>query len=131
MRIANHWYALVRPVVNSILSASLIAGGFEEEIIEDIKGYGTVKVMMRIARFKLIVNPMKKKVALKPEAIPLRWGGTAPMIELMLGELNRPIPAPKMTRSSANWAYEVRGFVIESRYSERLIIAKPEVVNAT
>lgn len=102
LRIANHWYALVRPVVNSILSASLMAGGFDDEIIEEIKGYGTVKVMMRIARFRLSVKPMKKKVALKPEAIPLRWGGTAPIIELMLGELKRPIPAPKMTRSSAN-----------------------------
>src|SRR5215471_17985693 len=38
-------------------------------------------------------------VILSPEAIPLRLGGTDPMIELVFGETNMPHPIPKTARA--------------------------------
>src|SRR6266571_4548321 len=73
--------------------------GIEErsgaEMICVTMAYGTVKVVMRMARFRLTVYPMLKNVARNPEAIPRRDAGTDPMIELMFGDAKKPRPAPK------------------------------------
>ena len=41
---------------------------------------------------------MVRTVEIIPEATPRRWGGTAPMMALLLGEAKRPLPNP--TRKS-------------------------------
>src|SRR5712692_9507238 len=82
---ASHRYVVLIPCAKSIRSASEIEAVFPDEMICVTSMYGTVKVVMRIARFKLIVYPTLKNVARNPEAIPRRSGGTDPMIELMFG----------------------------------------------
>jgi len=67
-----------------------------DEIIDDTKEYGIIADMTKIARFKLIVKPTLKKMALTAEATPLCFAGTEPITELMLGEENIPMPAPKI-----------------------------------
>src|SRR5437870_8790485 len=100
-----------------------------EVIVCETSAYGTVKVVMRIARFRLIVYPTLKKVARNPDATPRRCGGTDPMIELMLGEAKNPRPAPKSNMYPTRCEYGVDSSAVEKRNRERLMIAKPEVVN--
>ena len=92
---ASHRYVVLIPCAKSIRSASEIEAVFPDEMICVTSMYGTVKVVMRIARFRLIVYPTLKNVARNPEAIPRRSGGTDPMIELMFGDAKNPRPAPK------------------------------------
>src|SRR6267143_4042318 len=96
-------------------SASVIAAGSGEEMIRLTMAYGTVNVVMRIARFKLTVYPMLKNVARKPEAIPRRSGGTEPMIELMFGEAKNPSPAPKSIMYVTRCEYGVEASVVENK----------------
>src|SRR5437667_12118254 len=100
-----------------------------EVIICETSAYGTVKVVMRIARFRLIVYPTLKKVARNPDATPRRCGGTDPMIELMLGEAKNPRPAPKSNMYPTRCEYGADSSVVEERNRERLITAQPEGVN--
>lgn len=51
---------------------------------------------MSIASPKLEVSPMFASVILNPEAIPRRFAGTEPMIELTFGETQSPVPTPKI-----------------------------------
>src|SRR5207244_12292906 len=90
--------------------------------------YGTLKVVMRIARFKLIVYPTLKNVARNPDAIPRRSGGTDPMIELMFGDAKNPRPAPKSNMYATRCEYGVDSSVVENRKRYRLMTAKPDVV---
>src|SRR5713226_5762966 len=92
---ASQRYVVLMPWAKRIRSASEIPAVFPDAMICVTRAYGTVKVVMRIARFRLIVYPTLKKVARKPDAIPRRSGGTDPMIELMFGEAKNPRPAPK------------------------------------
>src|SRR5207244_13089122 len=99
-----------------------------EVIICETSEYGTVKVVVRIARFKLIVYPTLKKVARNPDAMPRRSGGTDPMIELMFGDAKNPRPAPKSNMYATRCEYGVDSSVVENRKRDRLMTAKPEVV---
>src|SRR5712691_1939840 len=105
-----------------------MAAGSGDEMIRLTRAYGTVNVVMRIARFKLTVYPMLKNVARKPEAIPRRSGGTDPMIELMFGEAKKPRPAPKSIMYTTRYEYGVEASAVENSRRERLMIANPEVV---
>ena len=51
---ASHRYVVFKPCANKILSASEIPVP-PDEMIRVTSAYGTVKVVTRIARFKLIV----------------------------------------------------------------------------
>src|SRR5213596_4243293 len=88
-----------------------------EVIICETSAYGTVKVVMRIARFKLIVYPTLKNVARNPDAIPRRSGGTDPMIELMFGDAKNPRPAPNRIRYATNTEYGVKASVVANNTS--------------
>jgi len=59
---------------------------------------GTVNVIIKTAKFKLMTKPTLKKVALNADAIPLLSAGTELMIELTFGETNAPQPIPKATK---------------------------------
>ena len=59
---------------------------------------GTVNVMIKIAKFRLMTKPTLKKVDLIADAIPLLSAGTELMIELTFGETNAPQPIPKVTK---------------------------------
>src|SRR6267143_2215844 len=96
-------------------SAYEIAAVLPEEIICVTSAYGTVKVVMRIARFRLIVYPTLKNVARNPEAIPRRSGGTEPMIELMFGDAKNPSPAPKSIMYVTRCEYGVEASVVENK----------------
>src|SRR5439155_18366168 len=62
---ASQRYVVLRPWANRIRSASEIPVP-PDEMMRVTSAYGTVKVVIRIARFKLIVYPTLKKVAVKP-----------------------------------------------------------------
>src|SRR5438132_3105553 len=126
---ASHRYVVLIPCAKRIRSASEIPAVFPELMICVTSAYGTLKVVMRIARFRLIVYPTLKNVARNPDATPRRCGGTDPMIELMLGEAKNPRPAPNSNIYPTRCAYGVDSSVVEKRNRERLMIAKPEVVN--
>src|SRR5437867_12029944 len=126
---ASHRYVVLIPCAKRIRSASEIPAVFPDAMICVTRTYGTVKVVMRIARFKLIVYPTLKKVARNPDAMPRRSGGTDPMIELMFGDAKNPRPAPKSNMYPTRCEYGVDSSVVEKRNRERLMIAKPEVVN--
>src|SRR5437773_5545258 len=100
-----------------------------EVIICETSAYGTVKVVMRIARFRLIVYPTLKKVARNPDATPRRTGGTDPMIELMLGDAKNPRPAPRSIMYTTSNGYGVDASVVENRNRDKLVRASPVVVN--
>src|SRR5947208_17103379 len=98
-----------------------------EVIICETSAYGTVKVVMRIARFRLIVYPTLKKVARNPDATPRRCGGTDPMIELMLGEAKNARPAPKSDMYPTRRDYGADTPVAEEGNKERLMVGKAYV----
>ena len=125
---ASQRYVDLMPWEKSIRSASEIPAVFPDAMICVTNAYGTVKVVMRIARFKLIVYPTLKKVARNPDAIPRRSGGTDPMIELMFGEAKNPRPAPKSSMNATRCEYGVDSSVVENRKRDRLMTASPEVV---
>src|SRR2546422_3484736 len=126
---ASQRYVVLIPSAKSIRSESEIAAVFPEAMICVTSAYGTVKVVMRIARLRLIVYPTLKNVARNPDAIPRRSGGTEPMIELMFGDAKNPRPAPKSIMYATRCEYGVDASVVEKRKSERLMTAKPDVVN--
>src|SRR5207245_8234937 len=125
---ASQRYVDLMPWAKSIRSASEIPAVFPDAMICVTNAYGTVKVVMRIARFKLIVYPTLKKVARNPDAIPRRSGGTEPMIELMFGDAKNPRPAPNSNMYPTRCEYGVDSSVVENRNRERLMTAKPDVV---
>src|SRR5207245_1976266 len=125
---ASQRYVDLMPWAKSIRSASEIPAVFPDAMICVTNAYGTVKVVMRIARFKLTVYPTLKKVARNPDAIPRRSGGTDPMIELMFGEAKNPRPAPKSSMNPTRCEYGVDSSVVENRKRDRLMTARPEVV---
>src|SRR2546422_11214237 len=96
---ASQRYVDLMPWAKSIRSASEIPAVFPDAMICVTNAYGTVKVVMRIARFKLIVYPTLKMVARKPDAIPRHSVGTDPTIALRLGGPKNLRPA---TTSSMN-----------------------------
>src|SRR2546425_4505186 len=128
---ASHRYVVLIPCAKSIRSVSEIEAVFPDEMICVTSMYGTVKVVMRIARFRLIVYPTLKNVARNPEAIPRRSGGTEPMIELMFGDAKNPRPAPNSIMNATRDVYGVVASVVEKRKRERLITASPVVVKGT
>src|SRR5207249_9201560 len=125
---ARDRYVVLRPWANRMRSASEIPIP-PDPMTWVTSAYGIVKVVIRIARFRLIVYPTLKKVARKPDAIPRRSGGTDPMIELMFGDAKNPRPAPKSNMYPTRCEYGVDSSVVEKRNRERLMIAKPGVVN--
>src|SRR5437899_806506 len=125
---ASQRYVDLMPWAKSIRSASEIPAVFPDAMICVTNAYGTVKVVMRIARFKLTVYPTLKKVARNPDAIPRRSGGTDPMIELMFGEAKNPRPAPKSSMNPTRCEYGVDSSVVENRQRDRLMTARPEAV---
>src|SRR5438876_1206845 len=128
---ASHRYVVLIPCAKRIRSASEIPAVFPELMICVTSAYGTLKVVMRIARFKLIVYPTLKNVARNPDAIPRRSAGTDPIIELMFGDAKNPRPAPKSIMNATREAYGVVASVVEKRKRERLITARPVVVKGT
>ena len=84
--------------MKSILSAWDIPIRLTDDRIFVAIENGTVNVMIKIAKFRLMTKPMLKKVALNPDAIPLLSAGTELMIELTFGETNAPQPIPKLTK---------------------------------
>src|SRR6266705_1857828 len=125
---ASQRYVVLIPCAKSIRSVSEIEAVFPDAMICVTRTYGTEKVVMRIARFKLIVYPTLKKVARNPDAIPRRSGGTDPMIELMFGDAKNPRPAPKSNMYATRCEYGVDSSVVENRKRDRLMTAKPDVV---
>src|SRR2546427_4407593 len=117
---ASQRYVVLIPAAKSIRSESEIAAVVPEAMICVTSAYGTVKVVMRIARLRLIVYPTLKNVARNPDAIPRRSGGTEPMIELMFGDAKNPRPAPKSIMYATRGEYGVDASVVEKRKSERL-----------
>src|SRR2546426_12732793 len=103
---ASQRYVDLMPWAKSIRSASEIPAVFPDAMICVTNAYGTVKVVMRIARFKLIVYPTLKKVARNPDAIPRRSGGTDPMIELMLGRPRTRGPGRRAGWNAPGWKTE-------------------------
>src|SRR2546427_213458 len=94
---ASHRYVVLIPCAKRIRSASEIPAVLPDAMICVTKTYGTVKGVMRIARFKLLVYPTLRKVARNPDAMPRRSGGTGPMIELMIGDAKNARPAASAT----------------------------------
>src|SRR5947209_17614129 len=92
---ASHRYVVLIPCAKRIRSASEIPAVLPDAMICVTKTYGTVKVVMRIARFKLIVYPTLKKVARNTDAMPRRSGGTDPMTELRFGAAKNAMAAPR------------------------------------
>src|SRR5207244_13102216 len=103
---ASQRYVDLMPWEKSIRSASEIPAVFPDAMICVTNAYGTVKVVMRIARFKLIVYPTLKKVARNPDAIPRRSGGTDPMIELMFGKAKNTEERRVGKECRCRWAQE-------------------------
>src|SRR2546425_9058786 len=126
---ASQRYVVLIPWANRIRSATEIPAGFA--MICVTSAYGTVKVVMRIARFRLIVYPTLKNVARNPETIPRRSGGTEPMIELMFGDAKNPRPAPNSIMNATRDVCGVVASVVEKRKRDRLITASPVVVKGT
>src|SRR3989442_3974534 len=125
---ASQRYVVLIPWANRIRSATEIPAGFADAMICVTSAYGTVKVVMRIARFRLIVYPTLKNVPRNPEAIPRRSGGTEPMIELMFGDAKNPRPAPNSIMNATRDAYGVVASVVEKSKRDRLVSASPVVV---
>src|SRR5438309_8352114 len=125
---ASHRYVVLIPCAKRIRSASEIPAVFPELMICVTSAYGTLKVVMRIARFKLIVYPTLKNVARNPDAIPRRSGGTDPMIELMFGDAKKPRPAPKSNMYATRCEYGGESSVVENRERDRPMTAQPDGV---
>ena len=60
--------------------------------------YGITSVINSREKGTLSTLPVWLRVMLMPLAIPLRSGGTEPMMELTLGEANSDIPMPNKTK---------------------------------
>src|SRR5438128_12097325 len=78
---ASHRYVVLIPCAKRIRSASEIPAVFPDAMICVTRTYGTVKVGMRIARFKLIGYPTVEKGARNPDAMARRSGATEPTTE--------------------------------------------------
>ena len=92
------------------------------------KGRGIVKVIIRMARFKLTMKPMLKKVALSADATPLLLAGTEPIMELMFGEPNNPVPTPKRPRYATTAKEDVDASTVDRSNRETLVTASPDDV---
>src|SRR5207245_9623786 len=94
---ASHRYVVLIPCAKRIRSASEIPAVLPDAMICVTKTYGTVKVVMRIARVKLIVYGTLEEVARNPDERPRRSGGIDPKLELLCGDSTSPRPAPRST----------------------------------
>ncbi len=67
---------------------------------------GSIALVIRpIARAMLMTKPVFVSIARMPAPIPRLFGGMTPMTALVLGELNRPDPAPMISCHRASCQY--------------------------
>jgi hypothetical protein len=97
--------------------------------IRESLSYGITSVISSKEKGTLRTFPVWSRVILIPFATPRFSAGTEPMIELVLGGINKALPAPNSSRLINTAPYEDFSVNVENHISAAALETKPTVLS--